>query len=68
MRTTEQLPLHRLNNIVFLVLLSLSISAFAQNIGFLSVSVDPGVEIFLDSSLVGNQSFNNLALNAGTYE
>ena len=49
-------------------LLITSIKISAQNIGYLSVSVDPGVEVFLDSTLISNESFSDLALNTGTYE
>ena len=68
MRITEQLPLPGLNSLIIGLLLFFCITVHGQNVGYLSVSVDPDVEIFLDSTLVANRSFSGLPLNAGTYE
>ncbi len=68
MRITERLPLPGLNNFIIGLLLFFCINAHGQNVGYLSVSADPDVKIFLDSALVANRSFSRLPLNVGTYE
>ena len=34
----------------------------------MSVSVDSDIEIFLDSTLIADESFSRLAIETGTYE
>jgi len=57
-----------LNNLFIGLLLFFCITVHSQNIGYLSVSADPDVEIFLDSTLIADHSFSRLSLNVGTYE
>jgi len=68
LRITERLPLPALNNLIPGLLLFFCVAVHGQNVGYLSVSVDPDVEIFLDSTLVADHSFSRLSLNVRTYE
>ena len=57
-----------MNKIIFCLIILICTTLYAQDVGYLSVSVDPDIEIFLDSTLIADESFTRLAITPGTYE
>ena len=61
--------MQKINNYLLLIFLLMSIHVCAQeDTGYLSVDVDENFVISLDTLIVSNHSFSNLALKPGTYK
>jgi hypothetical protein len=54
-------------SILFLLCFIIRVTGLPAAVGYLSVQTEPGTCTYLDSQLVADQSFQNLALTTGTY-
>jgi hypothetical protein len=55
------------SKLIFLTVIVQTGILYSQEHGYLSVYADPGVEIFLDSTLISNSPFQRLSVQTGTY-
>jgi len=59
--------INKYNALILLFIISRLTVSFAA-VGYLCIQVEPGTFTYLDSQLVANQSFENMALSSGSYD